>query len=302
MSSGVRIGESLLDLARSSGANSIAVVGTGKNVGKTVIVRTICDALSDAQTIYGLTSIGRDGEAIDVTDALAKPRLPLRPGALIATARDVLPAFPACEIVGLSRMYSAAGPIVYAAVRQRAYYEIVGPPSASGIRAAVQRLFGHGASFVVLDGAVDRIAALGGGGHAIVVATGASSASTPAQAVDEVRALVARLRTPRVDPSEPSLHVSGALIASAASALIAQGETRQVVVRDPTQIAIRGRAFLATAQRLRLRCERPLNVIAVTVASIGRGGYFEPRAFLHEVANACGLPSFDAYAGKMVAA
>ncbi len=298
----VRVGEALLDLARSSGAHSIAVVGTGKNVGKTVVVRTICDALSDAGTRYGLTSIGRDGEAVDVTDALAKPRLPLRRGALIATARDILPAFPACEIIGLSRTYSAAGPIVYAAVRQRAFYEIVGPPSASGIRVAVDRLFELGASFVVLDGAVDRVAALGGAGHAIVVATGASNSGTPAQAVDDVRALVARLRTPLADPDEPSLQVSGALIASAAAALIARGETRQVVVRDPTQIAIRGKAFLATAGRLRLRCERPLNVIAVTTASIGRDRYFEPRAFLQDVAVACGLPSFDAYAGKMVAA
>ena len=297
----LRVGASFVELARRSGATSIAVVGTAKNVGKTVIVRTICDALSDAGIAYGLTSIGRDGEELDATDAGAKPRLPLRPGAMIATARDVLPASPASEILDLSRMQSAAGPIVYAKVKETAFYEIAGPPTASGIRAAVEHLFALGATFVVLDGAVDRIAALAGGRHAIVVATGASNVSTPAEALDDVRALVARLQIPKADPAQRSLHIEGALAPSDISRLLAARETRQIVVRDPTQILVRGKAFLGIGDRLRLRCERPLNVVAVSVASIGRDRYFEPRTFLQEVAGACKLPAFDAYAGAMAA-
>ncbi len=296
------MGGSLLALAQKAGARSIAVVGTGKNVGKTVVVRTICDALSKKMLRYGLTSVGRDGEAIDVTDANPKPRLPLHPGALIATAGDLLPSSPACEILDLSRLRNAAGEIVYVAVRQTADYEIAGPPTASGIRRAVQRLYELGASFVVLDGAVDRIAALAGAQHAIVVATGASNVTTIAEAVDEVRALVARLRVPLADPSEPGLFIEGSLAPADIARLLAARETRQVVVRDPTQIAVRGKAFLGIGSRLRLRCERPLDVIAVSVASIGRERYFEPRAFLDAVSVACGVPAFDAYAGTKAAA
>ncbi|MBC5816596.1 MAG: hypothetical protein GIW97_08655 [Candidatus Eremiobacteraeota bacterium] len=296
------IGAELLSLARKAGAKSIAVVGTGKNVGKTVVVATICDALRAEGTPYGLTSIGRDGEAVDVADALAKPRLLLHPGAVIATARGVLPAAPAAQILDLSALASAAGEIVYAGVRQSAFYEIAGPPTASGIRASVRRLFELDAKFVVLDGAVDRIAALAGEQHAVVVAAGASNSGTPAEAVAEVRALVARLQIPKADPAAPALVIDGALAPSTVAKLIAAGETRQIVVRDPTQVAVRGKAFLALSTHLQLRCERPLVVIAVTVASIGRDRYFEPRAFLEEVASATGLPAFDSYAGKMVAA
>ena len=73
----VRVGPALLQLAKNAGLSSIAVVGTGKNVGKTVVVRTLCDALSTANVQFGLTSIGRDGEAIDAGGTPPGPVDPL---------------------------------------------------------------------------------------------------------------------------------------------------------------------------------------------------------------------------------
>jgi hypothetical protein len=298
----MRVGDALLDLARADGVRSLFVVGTAKNVGKTVAVRAICEAAARRGLRYGLTSIGRDGEAIDASDALAKPRLFLRPPAVVATARDVLPNHPASEILDISSMMTAAGPLVFARVRQPGFYEIVGPPTASGIRDAVRRLREFGTEQTIVDGAIDRVAALAGGDDAIVVATGASGATTPAEAVDEIAALVQRLRVPRFDAREPYLRIDGALTAPIAAALANAGETRQVVVRDPTQIALSGKALLGFAKRLRLRCERPLRVVAATVASIGRDRYFEPASFAAAVAEATGLPTFDVYAANRSAA
>jgi hypothetical protein len=110
------------------------------------------------------------------------------------------------------------------------------------------------------------------------------------------------LRLPVADPVRPSLRIEGALTSAFAAQLIAVRETRQIVVRDPTQIALSGKAMIAAAERLDLRCERPLRVVAATIASIGRDRYFEPRSFANEVARATGLPSFDVYAGTMVEA
>lgn len=292
----------LFSLARAAGCNSIAVVGTAKNVGKTVVVGAICNALHAQGTRYGLTSIGRDGEAIDAADAVAKPRLLLHPGAMIATARSVLPASPAMQILDLSALATAAGTIVYAGVCEPAFYEIAGPPTASGIRATVRRLYELDAQFVVLDGAVDRTAALAGERHAVVVATGASNVGTPAEAIADVQALVSRLQIPVFDPAQPALHIEGALTSSRVAQLLAAGDERQIVVRDPTQVAVRGKVLANLSERLRLRCRRPLRVIAVTVASIGRDRYFEPRSFMQAVAAATRLPVFDAYAAKMIAA
>jgi hypothetical protein len=246
-----------------------------------------------------LASIGRDGEAVDAGDALPKPRLRLSPGTVIATARDVLPRSPATEVLELPRLQTAAGSLVVARVRASALYELVGPPTASGIRECVAVLLRH-APYAIVDGAIDRIAALAGGGDAIVVACGASAAATPEEAVDDVRALVARLRVPAYEGGE-ALEIDGALTPSRASELIRAKESRAIVVRDPTQIALTGKAALHALSRLQLRARRPLRVVAVTVSSLGRDGSFEPRAFARSVAEATGLPTFDVYTAERAA-
>ena len=291
------VGKALYELARETGARSIFVVGTGKNVGKTVAMRAIYEAAADAGVTVGLTSIGRDGEAMDAGDAQPKPRLFLRPGTAIATARDVLPSTPASEILAISDLATAAGRLLFARVRAHAFYELVGPPTASGIREIVDRLLAF-AGVTIVDGAIDRIAALAGGDDAIVVSCGASAASTVAEAADGVGALVQRLRVPAFDPSRPLMRVDGALTPAKSAALIASHEKRQVVVRDPTQIALTGKAAAHALSALTVRCERPLRVIAATVAAIGRDRAFEPRAFARAVADATKLPTFDVYSGR----
>lgn len=296
----MRVGKALYELARDTGARSIFVVGTGKNVGKTVAMRAIYESAADAGIIVGLSSIGRDGEAVDAGDAAPKPRLFLRPGTIIATARDVLPPAPASEILATSDLPTAAGRLLFARVHAHAFYELVGPPTASGVREIVDRLLEF-AGVTIVDGAIDRVAALAGGDDAIVVSCGASAAATAAEAVDGIAALVARLRVPAFDPAQPFVRVDGALTPAKSAALIAARETRQIVVRDPTQIALTGRAAAHALGALTVRCERPLRVVAATVASIGRDRAFEPRAFAHAVADATKLPTFDVYAGVRAA-
>jgi hypothetical protein len=296
----VEVGKQLLELARATGAPSLFIVGTGKNVGKTVAMRAIYEASVQAGMRVGLTSIGRDGEASDIGDAQPKPRLFLRPGTVVATARDVLPRSPACEMLEFERLATAAGTLIYARVAQGAYYELVGPPTASGLRSAVNGILRY-AEYAIVDGAIDRVAALAGGNDAIVVSCGASASGTMDQAVSAVRALIARLSIPAVDAMHDSLSIEDALTPSRASELIAAGERRQVVVRDPTQIALTGAAALHAIERLTLRCERPLRVVAATVASIGRERSFEPQRFSQAVASATCLPVFDVYAGTVAA-
>jgi hypothetical protein len=292
-----RVGDSILDLALATGARSLFVVGTGKNVGKTVAMRAVYDAALARGIAPGLSSIGRDGEAVDAGDSGSKPRLFLRPGTIVATARDVLPSTPASEVVELSRLRTAAGTLAYARVRSGAYYELVGPPTASGMREVVETLLRH-ASYAMVDGAVDRVAALAGGGDAIVVATGAAAHATPDDALQEARALVARLTIRRYDGSDEVVRVDGALGAAAAAEFIRVRERRVILVRDATQVVLSGRSALTALERLRIRCEQELRVVAVTVSSAGRDGWFEPRSFVQEVARATGLPSFDVYTAE----
>ncbi len=297
----MNVGEALLAAASAAGRRDIAVVGTGKSVGKTVTVRALLGAAWRRGLRVGLLSIGRDGEAIDVADGTAKPRLYLQPGTVIASAAQLLPRSPASELLELSELPTAAGDLLFARVRRPSLYEIAGPPSASGVRFALDMLAKFDTDLLLIDGAVDRVAALAGGSEAIVVATGAAAASTPEQAAQEARALVQRLRVPAVDLDRPRIDVEGALTVDVAATLIGGGEKRQVVVRDPTQVALGGKAFLEVISRLDVRCRRPLMPVAVTIASIGPSRYFEPVTFARDVARSTGLPTFDVYAGSKAA-
>ncbi|MDQ2865005.1 MAG: DUF1611 domain-containing protein [Candidatus Eremiobacteraeota bacterium] len=296
----VRPGDDILDLARATGSHSLFVVGTGKNVGKTIAMRAIYDAARRRGINAGLTSVGRDGEAIDIGDAGLKPRLFLRSGTFLATARDVLPDSPASEIVQLSRLSTAAGTLIYARVVHEAFYELVGPPTASGIREATSVL-GEMAPFVIVDGAIDRIAALAGGRDAIVVACGAAASPTIEDAVAGVRSLVQRLRVQKYDGVTTALRLDGALTAAAAAKFIEERERRVIVVKDPTRIVLTGKSASTAFERLTIRCERALDVVAITVASIGGGRSFEPRRFAVEVSHATGVPTFDIYASERAA-
>ena len=292
----MKTGDALLDLARAGGRTSLFVVGTGKNAGKTVAMRAIATAAARRGISLGLTSAGRDGETFDAVDAAAKPRLFLDEGTIVATARLLLPPHLDFEQLEETKWQTAAGPVVFARVRRPAFYELAGPPKASELRRCVERLHELGCQQAIVDGAIDRVAALAGGNDAVVIAVGADAGTSIEEAAAYARALVERLCVRSYDPQRPFVKIEGALTSAAAGAMLDKGEKRQVVVRDPTQIVIHGKEFLRFAQRVAVRCERPLHVVAVTVAPMGRERDFDAEAFRAAVARETGLPVFDVYA------
>jgi Domain of unknown function (DUF1611_C) P-loop domain len=284
----MRVGRQLLDLARAADARTIFVVGTGRNVGKTTTLRAMYAAACDAGARVGLASLN------------PKHRLWLEPRTLFVTARSALARTPAAEVLDFSGLQSPAGPLLFVRTVAAGLFELVGPSTASGVGDIVETLASR-SDTVIVDGAVDRVAAFAGAQGAILVACGAAAAKTMQEAVDEVAALVARLSVPRFDGAAPSIEIDGALTPSATAAFLAARETRQIVVRDPTQVVLSGKAVTHALARLRIRCRRPLRVIAITVTALAPERAFEPRAFAQAVAGACGVPAFDVYAGTHAA-
>lgn len=284
----MRVGAELLQLARETAARSIFVVGTGRNVGKTTVVRVLYAAAYNFGLRAAMASLN------------PKHRLWLRPGTLFVTARGALARTPAAAILDLSKLQSPAGALLYARTESTGLYELTGPSTASGVREVVERLESQ-SDIAIVDGAVDRVAALAGSQGAVIVACGAAAAKTMQEEVDEISALVARLHVPVARDTEPAIEIEGALTASAVATFLTRREKRQIVVRDPTQIALSGKAAIRALSQLTVRCRRPLRVIAATVASIGPESSFEPREFAGAVASATGLPAYDVYAGARAA-
>jgi predicted GTPase len=284
----VRVGLRLLELARARSARAIFVVGTGKNVGKTTALGAIYEAAWQSGLRVGVASIG------------PKPRLRLQPNTVFATARPRLPRSPAVEVLKISHLESSAGKLLYARTVYGGFYELAGPSSVSGLREAIDEISAQ-CDLILVDGAIDRISTLASSAGAIVVSCGAAAAKTASEAVSDVAALTARLRIPPFDPHDAAIEWEGALTATIAAGFISAGEERQIVVDDPTQIVMSGRSLTEALTRLRIRCRRPLDVVAITVCAVAPEHSFDPAGFLHAVADATKLPAFDVFAGQEAA-
>jgi hypothetical protein len=290
----------LLDVALAGGTRAIVVVGTAKNVGKTMTFNALRASALRRGIRGAITSIGRDGEASDALDGAPKPRVRVEPGTIVALPRELLPRAPALEILDLGEA-SALGAMVFARVRFAAECEIGGPPTARGMRATIDRLREFTTEPAFVDGAIDRIAPLAGGhDDAIVVATGGASGSNVAAIAELARSTVARLTIPGRDAAAECARVvgiSGALDARDAQELLDAGGRATVVVADPTRVAIRGKLLDRFMAAFDVRCERPLRVVACTTSAAGGPNALDPRALVRAVAAATGLPAFDVVAG-----
>jgi hypothetical protein len=281
------------------GTRSIAVVGTAKNVGKTVTFNALRAAALRRGIVGGAMSIGRDGEPGDALDGLPKPRVRLEAGSVVALPRGLVPRSPALEIVDVGER-SALGPIVFARVHATTWCEIGGPPTARGVRATIDRLAALTAGPVFIDGALDRISPLAGGGDAIVLATGAASGSSVAAVARIAAETAARLALPAFDPARDparTIAIDDALDARDAEALLAGERGATILVDDPTRIAIRGGLFRALCAAFAVRCRYPLRLVACTTSSAGPGVSLDPRALVTAVARATGIPAYDVVAG-----
>jgi hypothetical protein len=289
--------EALYALALAS-ASSVIVVGTAKNAGKTTTFNALRAVAHRRGVAIAVTSVGRDGEPSDALDGEPKPRVRLAAGTLVALPAGLVPRSPALAILDAGAQ-TALGRTVFARVVLPTTCEIAGPPTARAMRATIDRLCAMSAGPVLVDGAIDRIAALAGGDDAVIVATGVASGATVARVAAVAADTVARLTLPGRDPAHERARiviVSGALDARDAEELLADARDATVVVEDPTRIAIRGALFAKLRAAVDLRCERPLHVVACTTSSVGRGCTLPPRELVEAVARATGLPAFDVVA------
>jgi hypothetical protein len=284
----VKVGPRLLHLARDRGARAISVVGTAKGVGKTTTLLAIYQAAVDAGLRLGFVSAGYHA------------RLSLRAGTLFATARTLLSPSPATLIVGTTSLQTPSGTLVYARTVHDGQYDVIGPSTAAGLREAVEFLDAR-SDLVLIDGAVDRLAMLARSAGVIVVACGAAASKSEAEAVDDVGALIERLHVPVVDSEREIIAIPAALTPSVADELMRSAETRQIVVDDPTQIALHGAGLAQAMRRLRLRCRHPLQVVAATTCAFAPERAFEPARFLQAVTERVGLPAFDVFAAREAA-
>lgn len=184
-----------LDLARTvieSGARSVAIVGTAKNVGKTVTLNYLIGEISSRAYTLGVLSSGRDGELVDALTGEPKPQVYLPAGSWVATAEAFLESTSvSLEVVDVWERPGVFGRVVLGRVVEPGLAELAGPRSARQLSSAIKKLLAYGADLVLVDGALDRKAAASPlVTEACIFATGASSADDVESMAESLRSLV----------------------------------------------------------------------------------------------------------------
>ena len=179
----------------------ISIVGMSKNSGKTVALNHLIGQAYEEGIPIGITSIGRDGESIDIVTDTEKPRIFVEEGSLIATASKMLEMGDASiEILKVTEYRSPLGEIVIGRVRDGGYVQVAGPQLLSEIKEVADLMLSLGAGFVIIDGALDRLSqAAPTISEATILSTGAVLSRDMNRVIEETLHVVKTLSLPEIE-------------------------------------------------------------------------------------------------------
>lgn len=186
---------------------TISIVGMSKNSGKTVALNHLIGEAMDEGISIGITSIGRDGENLDIVTETEKPRIYVEDGTYIATAREMLNFGDAnIEIMQVTDYRTPMGEIIIGRVRNGGYVQIAGPQLLSEVREVSNIMLDLGAEFVIVDGALDRLSSAAPAiSEATIVATGAVVSRDINKVIEETVHLVNLFNLPTIEDEETRL-------------------------------------------------------------------------------------------------
>ncbi len=154
--------------------NTISIIGTAKNAGKTTVLNKIIEEYKNIE--IAITSIGLDGEKLDNITFHEKPRIKVYPKAIIATAYDCLKQ---CELEYVihekTNMRTPLGVIVIIEAITEGLVLVAGPSTNNQMKQITKILKRYNPKKILIDGALFRKSIANVEvADAVIIATGAS--------------------------------------------------------------------------------------------------------------------------------
>lgn len=186
-------------IERISQYKTLSIIGLEKNTGKTTTLNFIIKALKNKK--LAITSIGRDGEEKDVVTFTHKPRIYVKAGTLVATAKSMLLKSDATiKIIEVMDISTPLGNIVIAESITSGFLEIAGPSTKEQIKAVIDKLKECGAEFTIVDGALSRKSfAAPAVTEAVVLCIGAAFSHNIFRLIDETENLISLFSIDKAD-------------------------------------------------------------------------------------------------------
>ena len=182
-------------------SRSLSIIGMCKNAGKTTALNRIISEMHSARRLIGVTSIGRDGEGVDIVTRTHKPGIYVYAGTLAATAANLLRHCDISrEIIDATNIHTPLGEVVLFRAKSDGRVQLAGPSITRQLTGVIDLLYEHGAELVIIDGAVSR-KSLGAPAvcEAVILCTGASYSTDINVVVDDTAHEVNMLSLPGQD-------------------------------------------------------------------------------------------------------
>ena len=294
--------------------HTISIIGMAKNVGKTTTLNHLIANYHQKNSKLALTSIGRDGERVDVVTKTTKPEIFVYSGTYIVTAEKLLSLCDITkEIVRVTSINTPMGRIVIVRALSDGFVQLGGP----SITTQISDLFDYlPVDKVIVDGAISRKSLANPHvTEATILCTGASLSRSLSAVIEETRHAVEILTLPKVEEArfldvlqgmetetheieKGYIYFPGALSDGKIRDLVlSNAKLKDVVIiaEDPSKIFIKP----VTYEKLKIKGANlqvivPIHLVGVTVNptspyDIG----FEPRLFLEQMREALPVPVYD---------
>ena len=158
-----------------TGVPAAAMLGMCKNAGKTTAMNALIRDFPETGVLC-VTSIGMDGESLDLVTGTKKPSIWLREGMLAATAENLLPLCDVSrEILSATGIHTGLGEVIVFRARSDGFVQLAGPSITEQLGVLRNIVKSFGADQVLIDGALSRKSPLTGvADGACILSTGAS--------------------------------------------------------------------------------------------------------------------------------
>jgi hypothetical protein len=135
---------------------TVSIIGMDKNVGKTTVLNHILSKAWGSLAL-GVTSIGRDGEDKDRVTGTDKPKIYVKCGTYIATAKECLfKGDITKEIIEATGIHTPMGEVIIAKALSDGYIELGGPSLNTYMKEVCNKLSLLGGELILVDGALSR--------------------------------------------------------------------------------------------------------------------------------------------------
>jgi hypothetical protein len=140
-------------------SNLLSVIGLCKNAGKTTILNAVLSSylLEQSPPLWGLMSIGLDGETQDRATLGEKPEIFVAEGTIFVTPAHLWnQSDTSKEILDVLQSGGSLGALLLVRAKSDGSIQLSGPSTRTGIRVGIQKLETFGANKIIIDGSIDR--------------------------------------------------------------------------------------------------------------------------------------------------